>query len=91
MNTLDPVFLTENEAAKLLGYKAQTLRVWRTQRRGPRWAKDGKSRAARVRYRIEDLRDWAAGLVVIRPGRPKGSKKKPLPPEGSNNNENGCS
>lgn len=67
------LLLTTAEAAELLNLKPQTLRVWRSAKpkQGPDFVKLGKGPGARIRYRIEDLMAWAAGLVVRRPGRPK--------------------
>ncbi len=46
--------LNDVEAAKTLNVATQTLRNWRTARRGPAYLKLGRS----VRYRVEDLQDY---------------------------------
>ena len=46
--------LDEDKAAEILGLAVQTLRNWRSQRRGPVYVKLGRS----VRYRPEDLEEY---------------------------------
>lgn len=46
--------LTTNETAALLRLQPQTLRVWRSRGRGPRYLKIGN----RVCYRHSDLTSW---------------------------------
>ncbi|RLB40402.1 MAG: DNA-binding protein [Deltaproteobacteria bacterium] len=46
--------LDERTAAEMLRLSVQTLRNWRTQRRGPAYLKLGRA----VRYRPEDLEDY---------------------------------
>ncbi len=43
--------LTTSQAAAYLGYKPNTLEIWRSKGCGPRYYKPGKE----VRYRQEDL------------------------------------
>lgn len=64
---------SEADAAEYLGLQPQTLRLWRSQRRGPAYIKLGTGRFARVRYRVQDLDAWLAGQVITprRPGRPR--------------------
>lgn len=78
-----PFLLTEQEAARLIGVKPATLKVWRSKSRragrliGPRWVEPAGEGATRIiRYRIADLEAWAAaGAVRLeprkRPGRPR--------------------
>lgn len=79
-----PHLLTDEEAARYLGFKPQTLRVWRTKSRkvrrliGPRWTEigGGNGLKSRPRYRIEDLQAFAAAQMVAfvprkRIGRPR--------------------
>lgn len=44
-------FLNDVQAAKILGLKAQTLRNWRGQAKGPPYVKAGRA----VRYSLQDL------------------------------------
>jgi len=46
--------LNDREAAQLLGKRVQTLRNWRSLKRGPAYIKLGRS----VKYRIEDLQEY---------------------------------
>jgi excisionase family DNA binding protein len=56
-----PRNLTEAEAADRLGFKAETLRKWRAQGKGPAYLKLGRS----IRYRLADVEAWElSGLVV---------------------------
>jgi len=48
-------WLTDTEAAEYLGVSPNTLRCWRSQRRGPRYYKTSKRM---VRYLAEDLDAW---------------------------------
>lgn len=50
-----PKLLTEDQAAEVLGVKAQTLSVWRsTKRHDVPYVKVGRS----VRYRLDHLMRW---------------------------------
>lgn len=51
-----PVLLRSGEAARMLGIAEQTLRNWRSRGEGPQ----AVSRGALIRYRPEDVREWAA-------------------------------
>jgi excisionase family DNA binding protein len=46
--------LNERQAAKYLGVSPGTLRLWRAQRRSPRYFRAGKL----VRFRVRDLNEW---------------------------------
>lgn len=50
--------LSNAEAASLLGIKPNTLEIWRTKGKGPRFCKTGRSKQAAVRYRPEDVSAW---------------------------------
>jgi len=52
-----PRYLTENEAAAVLGVRRGTLANWRLQRRGPAYLRLGGGRA--IRYRLSDLTAFA--------------------------------
>lgn len=52
--------LTEEEAAQRHEMARSTLRFWRTQKKGPRYYKVGRT----VRYRVEDLDAFFAGVPV---------------------------
>jgi len=52
--------LSETEVAERHEIAQSTLRSWRTQRKGPRYYKVGRT----VRYRIEDLDAFFAGVPV---------------------------
>ena len=49
-----------DEAAEFLGVKPNTLEVWRTKHRGPRYAKIG----SRVLYDPDDLEDFFSSRTV---------------------------
>lgn len=55
-------FLTEAQAAELLGVSPSTLNLWRTRkmRRGPAYIKYGKI----VRYRVEDLEEFIKNSII---------------------------
>ena len=50
--------LTTIQAAKILGRRPQTLRVWRLRGGGPRYLRLGNGVHARVAYRPSDLDAW---------------------------------
>ncbi|WP_081811564.1 helix-turn-helix domain-containing protein [Microbacterium paraoxydans] len=54
-DAVPPVLLRSSEAARMLGVAEQTLRNWRSQGEGPRSVRRG----ALVRYRPDDVREWA--------------------------------
>ena len=54
VSALNPDLLTNEEAADLLGIKPNTLEIWRTKGKGPKFVKMG----AAVRYRLADLNAW---------------------------------
>ena len=49
------MFLTPREAATFLGLSFRTLSKYRSQGKGPAYSKLG----GRIRYTLEDLRQWA--------------------------------
>lgn len=49
-----PSYMTTREAADFLGFTAGTLRVWRSQGKGPSYYKVGNA----VRYKIDDVEAW---------------------------------
>lgn len=49
-----PLYMTTYEAADFLGFTAGTLRVWRSQGKGPSYYKVGST----VRYEMDDLEAW---------------------------------
>lgn len=49
------IYLSVFQAAQVLGYSPRTLDDWRFRGGGPRYLKIGRS----IRYRTEDLIDWA--------------------------------
>lgn len=53
--------LNDVQAAQLLGLSPQTLRNWRTQRKGPPYVKLGRA----IRYHLEDLRDYIASRRIV--------------------------
>lgn len=65
MHNNDPVhiskiLLNENQAAEFLGFTARTLQAWRTQGIGPNYLKVS---ARSIRYRWQDLVDWAESNI----------------------------
>lgn len=50
----NPSYMTTYEAADFLGFTAGTLRVWRSQGKGPNYYKVGST----VRYEMDDLEAW---------------------------------
>jgi hypothetical protein len=61
MHHYDPnSYVNDVKAAEIIGSKAQTLRNWRHERRGPVYHKRGRM----VRYKVQDLLDYMiAGRV----------------------------
>lgn len=55
-------YLTEHEAAQLLGVKRGTLSNWRSQRRGPAYCRYNGGRV--IRYRLADLEKFAEAYRV---------------------------
>ena len=53
--------LTEEEFASLIEVKPHTLAVWRTEGKGPNFARLGKS----VFYRLADVQAWVDANVVV--------------------------
>ena len=49
-----PSYMTTREVAAFLGLTAGTLRVWRSQGKGPNYYKAGST----VRYEMDDLEAW---------------------------------
>ena len=68
---LDSPLLSNNEAARLLGIKPETLAVWRSEQRYEiPYIKVGRC----VRYRLSDLEDWLntrvkQSAIPSRPGQ----------------------
>ena len=55
------VFLTEQEAADYTSMSVKTLRRWRFDRRGPKYAKiAGKA----IRYPLLELQEWVDQQIV---------------------------
>lgn len=52
--------LNTDEAAEFLGVKPNTLEVWRTKKKGPKYSKIG----SRVLYDIHDLEDYFSSRSV---------------------------
>lgn len=52
--------LSTDEAAEFLGVKPNTLEVWRTKKKGPKYSKIG----SRVLYDINDLEEYFASRSV---------------------------
>jgi len=53
-----PEFLSNAQAALLLGISPQTLRVWRWRGVGPPYTRLGDTRRARVRFRKAEVENW---------------------------------
>lgn len=51
---VNPLYMTTREVAAFLGLSAGTLRVWRSQGKGPNYYKVGST----VRYEMDDLEAW---------------------------------
>ena len=51
---VNPLYMTTREVAAFLGFTAGTLRVWRSQGKGPNYYKVGST----VRYEMDDLEAW---------------------------------
>lgn len=51
---VNPSYMTTREVAAFLGFTAGTLRVWRSQGKGPSYYKVGST----VRYEMDDLEAW---------------------------------
>jgi hypothetical protein len=55
--------MTNEEAARLLGLKPNTLEIWRINGKGPAYLKLGDARQAPIRYQRSVLLAWAATRV----------------------------
>ena len=53
-------YLNDKQAARYIGFKAQTLRNWRHARKGPKYIKQSRS----VRYSVRDLDEWMEGRKI---------------------------
>jgi excisionase family DNA binding protein len=62
MNAQQPIepLLDSYEAARILGVHQGTLVTWRSRKKGPAYIKVGN----RVRYRMEDLRQWIEARCI---------------------------
>ncbi len=58
VSALDPDLLTNEEAAALLGIKPNTLEIWRTKGKGPKFIKLGDSKQAAIRYLRCEVLAW---------------------------------
>jgi predicted DNA-binding transcriptional regulator AlpA len=56
MNQQDEAYWTDRQVANVFQISGATLRRWRTQRKGPKYCRLGGS----IRYRVADVREWAA-------------------------------
>jgi hypothetical protein len=54
MTSPEPRYITDREAAKILGYSVQSLRNWRWLRRGPEYIVRGRS----IRYSLQSIISW---------------------------------
>ena len=61
-------FLETTEAAAILGLKPVTLKIWRTQNKGPRYCKLGR----RVLYPYSELMRWVEAQLRSTFGSPRG-------------------
>lgn len=57
-----PRYVTENEAAEILGLKRGTLSNWRSQRRGPAYVRLGGGRV--IRYKLSEIEAFAEAYRV---------------------------
>lgn len=53
-----PKLLTSTETAEMLGIMPNTLEIWRTKGKGPRFLKMGPQKQAPVRYAEADVMVW---------------------------------
>jgi len=49
-----PRYITDREAAAILGYSVQSLRNWRWLRKGPSYIVRGRS----IRYSLQEIISW---------------------------------
>jgi predicted DNA-binding transcriptional regulator AlpA len=61
MDQQEKRYVNEREASRILGLAVQTLRNYRFQRRGPRFARLGE-RA--IRYDVQDLLEYAEARKI---------------------------
>jgi len=59
-DTMTPLLLTYDEAAKLLGMTTQALRDWVYKGKGPKLVRLGRS----VRFRPAELEEWVEKLAM---------------------------
>ena len=64
----DARLLTAKEAAAFLGFTWETLKYWRSERRGPSYFRFG-GRKARVRYRRSDLETFLESRRIRTSGK----------------------
>lgn len=57
-SALSPDLRTNEEAAKRLNIKPNTLEIWRGKGKGPKFIKLGDSKQAPIRYRDTDIDEW---------------------------------
>jgi predicted DNA-binding transcriptional regulator AlpA len=72
IRTLTPALsrhITTRQLAHLLGYRAQTLRKWRVEGRGPRYVRLGDGPGARVVYRVADVEQWLTARTFAGTGQ----------------------
>ncbi len=53
-----PEYVSPSQAAVITGVPTKTFELWRWRGDGPRFFRLGTGPRARIRYRIDDLRDW---------------------------------
>ncbi|MCW9059723.1 MAG: helix-turn-helix domain-containing protein [Gammaproteobacteria bacterium] len=58
VSALNPDLITNEEAADLLGIKPNTLEIWRTKGKGPKFVKMGEHKQAPIRYMRPEIFDW---------------------------------
>lgn len=59
----EPIFVDTKEAAEMLALKPSTLRIWRSQGKGPKFVKPTTgSSHSKALYNVEELKAWAASL-----------------------------
>ena len=69
----DDALLTTQETAELLRLSPRTLEGWRMYGRGPRCVSLSRSRTAQKRYRLGEIRAWAADPVAYEAGQISGT------------------
>lgn len=69
MRGIEERFMTRKEAARVSGFTEATLAKWAVLNKGPKFAKFGSGRSARVRYPLSSLLEFMHRGQTDKPSR----------------------